>query len=197
MIEESKIQRIRGVFFEHLTHFEDLYSLDSHIIEMEKWAKITYRNNPNADLSVILLSVYLHDIGHYPINDEEDHAVSGEMIARNILEKEGFDKEIIEKVAHCIRAHRCKDVMPETIEAKIVAFIDSVSHATDNNMYLGMAKADTRLSVEQMLNKIDRDLRDLKSFQKDVNMEERAESIENICSAWKVIVTEYRKLNMN
>lgn len=197
MIEENKIQRIRDVFFEHLTHFEDLYSLDSHIIEMEKWAKIVHKNNLNANLDVILLSVYLHDIGHYPINEEEDHAVSGEILARNILEKEGFYKEIIEKVAHCIRAHRCKDVIPETIEAKIVAFIDSVSHATDNNMYLGMAKADTRLSVEQMLNKIDRDLRDLNNFQKDVNMEECAESIKKMYSAWKVIVTEYRKLNMN
>ena len=55
------------------------------------------------------------------------------------LQENGIDQTIIDQVAHCIRAHRCKDVQPQTIEAKIVAFSDSASHLFDS-FYIDMAK---------------------------------------------------------
>jgi metal-dependent HD superfamily phosphatase/phosphodiesterase len=137
----------------------DPYTLVDHIGEMEKWAEKMLKRYPEADREIVKLSVWLHDIGHYPI-DETDHAIKGEKVAREFLEKEGFTGERLEKVLHCVRAHRCKDVMPETLEAKLVACIDSASHMTDS-MYVDILKAG---KFDYACGKLGRDYRDLASF---------------------------------
>jgi predicted O-methyltransferase YrrM len=56
-----------------------------------------------------------------------------------------------------VRAHRCRDVQPETLEAKLVAFSDSASHLVDS-VYIDMIK---KGNGEQVLSKLERDYRDL------------------------------------
>ena len=137
IIEKAKIEFIKMV----KDFGSDPYNLLSHIPEVEKWGNFMIKKYPEADGEVVLLSAWLHDIGHYPVPTDIDHAIRSEQQAKEFLENQNYDKEKMNKVLHCVRAHRCRDVMPETLEAKIMAFIDSASHMTDS-MYFSMAKDD-------------------------------------------------------
>ena len=82
----------------------------------------------NADKEIVLVSAWLHDIasikGHY-----EDHHIFGQDYAEEFLKKHNYPKERIEKVKHCIYAHRgSRDIPRETIEAECVSDADAMSH---------------------------------------------------------------------
>jgi hypothetical protein len=162
----------------------DPYFLMSHVPEVERWAKYLLDRYPQADREATLLSVWFHDIGHYPL-DGEDHAVKGEGFAKLFLENHYYPAERKEIVMHAVRAHRCRDVMPSTIEAKILAWADSASHMTDN-IYLEMAK---REGPEKAAEKLERDWRDLGLFP-----DEKAE-LEKFYSRWKRLLAEYPASN--
>lgn len=186
------IEKAKKNFYQKVKdHKSDPYHLLNHLKEMEKWAKFMINKNNDVDEEVILLSVFLHDIGHYPIDLETDHAVKGEKIAKKWLELELYDSEKTKNVLHCVRSHRCKDIMPETKEAKIIAFIDSISHMTDF-VYLDIAKCDKETgSPCRSFAKMERDLRDLGLFP------EIQKNMLGIYNAWKNLITEYNKLEID
>ena len=115
IVEKAKEQFLRMI----RDYGKDPYGLVSHVNAMEKWAEYLLKNHPEADRETVLLGVWLHDIGHYPPKKNADHSVEGEKVAIKFLKKEGLNKKRISEVAHCIRAHRCKDVMPSSMEARI------------------------------------------------------------------------------
>ncbi|MFZ2777841.1 MAG: HD domain-containing protein [Candidatus Moraniibacteriota bacterium] len=164
----------------------DPWCLTSHLPEAQKWARFLTMNHPEADSEVVVLSVWLHDSGHYPITPE-DHAIKSEKIAKDFLEKEKFNPAKLALVLHCVRAHRCKDVQPESLEAKILACADSASHMTDSSMYPSMLR-DKRAVLT--LEKLERDYRDTKSFP------EVQEKLKDFYEAWKKILTAYIKLDL-
>ncbi|MEI6627171.1 MAG: HD domain-containing protein [bacterium] len=171
-------------------HGSDPYRLLVHVPEMEKWAKAMLSKYPEADADVILLSVWLHDIGHYPIPAEIDHAIRSEKIAKEFLSQENYDADKLEKVLHCVRAHRCSDVLPESLEAKIVAFIDSASHMTDV-VYFKMAKDSKEGRGNfSVFGKMERDMRDLAAFP------EIQAKITGLFNAWKNLIEEYKKFDL-
>ena len=186
---ENIIQKAEKLFLKMVEDFkEDPYFLKKHIKEMQKWAEIMLKKYPEADREIVLLSVWLHDIGHYPLQTKEDHAVTGEKIAKTFLQDENYPIEKLTKVLHCIRAHRCKDVMPETLEAKMTAFIDSASHMTDETVYPRMLRSG---DIESALSKLERDYRDLTLFEKEKN------ELKDLYLAWKNLIKElgrYKKL---
>ena len=158
--------------------------LPRHVAEVEKWARKIMGSVPDADENIVLLSVWLHDIGQAIGDEENDHAVKSEEEAKAFLKKEGLGFGEIEKVAHCVRAHRCKDVQPETIEAKILAVADSASHMTDINYIV-------HLSIrpkEWILGKLERDYRDIGLFP------EIQKEMIPLYQAWKALLTAYPKL---
>jgi hypothetical protein len=107
------------------------------------------------------------------------------------LEKENFPKEKMEKVLHCVRAHRCRDVMPESLEAKIMACIDSASHMTDFSIYSSMAKNDKESGEKfRVYAKMERDWRDVSTFP------EIKKELEPLYDAWKKLIKEYEKINL-
>ncbi|KKR21501.1 MAG: hypothetical protein UT48_C0007G0022 [Parcubacteria group bacterium GW2011_GWE2_39_37] len=169
----------------------DPYGLVNHLKEMEKWAHFMIEKYPDVEQEIVLLSVWLHDIGHYPLPTDQDHAVRGEERARKFLEDHNYDDKKIEKVLHCVRAHRCRDVMPETKEAKIIAFIDSASHMTDT-MYLDIVREDKNNKAEpRVFAKMERDFRDLSWFpevQKDLS---------ELYDSWKKLLEAYQKIDFN
>lgn len=132
--------------------------IDRHVLEVERWAKEIMKDFPQANRNVILLSVWLHDIGILDRTLTMDHAVFAESEARKFLPKIGVDSETTEKVAHCVRAHRNKDIPPQTIEAKILAAADSASHMTEINYIVHIKDDGLRDYVE---GKIERDYRDV------------------------------------
>lgn len=185
------IEKAREKFDEMIKKYpEDIYGLVNHLSEMEKWAKKMLEKYSEAEKEVVFLAVWLHDIGHYPVQ-EKDHAIIGEERAREFLAENGYNKEKLEKVLHCVRSHRCKDVQPETIEAKIIAFCDSASHMTDYQMYLKMIQDDRRDGKEpRVFNKLSNDYRDLGLFP------EMQKELTSLYEAWKKLLEEYNKIQI-
>jgi hypothetical protein len=183
------VEKAKQLFLENISkHGSDPYTLEDHVFEVEKWAKKLFISNPLANEEIVSLGAWLHDFGHYPINPEEDHAITSERKAKEFLEKENYDKSKTEKVLHCIRSHRCRDVMPETIEAKILACSDSASHLT-STMYFDILKiAKNEHTPYSALGKLERDYRDVSLFP------EIKKEITPLYDSWKALLTAYEKL---
>jgi len=169
---------------------DDPWGLLSHVPEAERWAKFALKKYPEIDEEVLLLAVWLHDIGHYPIAKEVDHSVrGGEELAREFLEKENYPEDKSLEVLHCVRSHRNGDVKPKSLEAKIMAAIDSASHAT-TSLYFDVARDDKRDDVEfRVYGKIERDMRDLVDFPEIQN------KLKDIFEDWKKLLRSYEKID--
>ncbi len=101
------------------SHTERVLALCKHIGEKE-----------GADPRVLELAALLHDVGR----QEEDaskgkvcHAEKGSRLARQVLEREGFDAETTDAVVHCIESHRFrKNKPPQSIEARVLFDADKL-----------------------------------------------------------------------
>jgi len=185
----SIIEKSKETFFNYINEAGlDPYTLKNHVVEVERWAKKILKTHPEADEETVLVGVWLHDFGHYPINSNEDHAITGERKAKALLEKEGFDKEKTKQILHCIRSHRCKDVMPETLEAKILACADSASHFTSTMYFDIFYRQKMENYSYRALDKIERDYRDLAFFP------EIKEELTPLYKAWLNLLNSYDKL---
>jgi len=169
---------------------KSIFSFFPHLPEVERWANYMIKNYLDADAEVILVAAWLHDIGHYPLPTDVDHAVRGEERAKAFLEKESYPEEKMKRVLHCVRAHRCRDVQPETVEAKIIACIDSASHMTEH-MYFDMAKDDKMHKRDlRVYSKMERDFRDLAAFP------EVQKKLSELHGAWKKLIEAFEKINL-
>lgn len=75
------------------------------------------------DVEVVRKAAELHDVAR----NEENHAIRGAEVARDILSRKGYSKEFIERVCHCIASHSfTSGVKPETLEAKILSDADKL-----------------------------------------------------------------------
>lgn len=185
------IEKARAEFLKMVNDFgSDPYHLLPHVPEAKKWAEKMLVKYPAVDEEVLLLTVWLHDIGHYPLPTEIDHAVRSEERAKEFLQKENYPEEKAEKVLHCVRAHRCRDVMPETLEAKLMAFCDSASHMTDT-MYLEMVRTDEDGRFARTHAKLERDFRDLAMFPK------MQKELAGLYEAWKMLLEKYEEVGLN
>ena len=155
-----------------------------HLPLVEQQMKKCLKKFPEANEEIALLGVWLHDIGHYPLPTEIDHAVRGEERARAFLAERNVDLYIIDQVCHCVRSHRNKDVPPASLEARLLAFSDSASHLVDTEMYMDMVKGGRG---ELALGKVERDYRDL------ALIEEMQEEYTPLYEAWKVLLTKLIK----
>ncbi len=84
-----------------------------------------------ADMEIVRAAVLLHDVEHPLIENElprNAHQHSSAAFAREALEADGWPKERIEAVLHCIRAHRFRDSseVPLTLEAQVVFDADKL-----------------------------------------------------------------------
>ena len=106
-----------------------------HVVPVVKNA-LLLAEKLNADKEVVEMAAYLHDIGRSIIKDnlkkferENEHHIIGEKDSKEFLKKLVYDKEFIEKVAHCVLTHRGrKGPEPKTTEAKIIACADAMAH---------------------------------------------------------------------
>jgi putative nucleotidyltransferase with HDIG domain len=109
-------------------HIDDWF-LPQHLVEVERYANLLCDKFPEADRDVVGLGVWFHDIGRLRGHDE-GHDVYGAEEAKKVLKNEGYPSDKIDGVYEVCRAHRCKDVKPESLEAKILATADAMSHFT-------------------------------------------------------------------
>jgi uncharacterized protein len=87
----------------------------------------------HADSEVVEAAAYLHDIGRTGAREnfvrDNEHHISGAEETRELLKGFGCNEEFIEKVAHCVLAHRGRmAVKRETLEAEIIACADAMAH---------------------------------------------------------------------
>ena len=101
------------------------YSL-KHTKLVVKLALELCENYADADIEIVAISAWLHDISH----TDEDHHIKSSRIADKLLTKLGMDKK--EEILHCILSHRTGRMpVPFTIEAEIVFSADNLSHFVD------------------------------------------------------------------
>ena len=112
----------------------DDWGFKYHIIPVVKNA-VFLAKKLNADLEVVEVAAYLHDLGISKkiMGDtyakENDHHIVGAEEARNILKELNYSEEFIDSVANCILSHRGrKGPEPITIEQKIIANADAMAH---------------------------------------------------------------------
>ena len=186
------IEKAKKNFLKMVEDFgSDPYHLRSHVPEVERWANYLLKSHPEADPEAVLLFVWMHDLGHYPVPTKIAHAIRGEKRAKEFLEKLNYPKNKMEKVLHCIRAHRCRDIQPNSIEAKIIACVDSASHITDV-VYFNIAKSDKENNCKfRVYGKIERDFRDLSAFPEIQNM------LKEILVCWKKLIKLYEEIDLN
>jgi predicted metal-dependent HD superfamily phosphohydrolase len=135
-----------------------IYSyLPQHVHQVATWAERILTTQPEANSQVVRLAVWLHDIGHVLGQEDTDHAVKSEVESKRFLTENGLDTKTIEAVAHCVRAHRNRDIPPSTPEAKIIAAADSASHFTDINYIIHCQEGIKTYALE----KLERDYRDV------------------------------------
>ncbi len=98
-----------------------------HILPVVKYAKLLAKNL-KAGIEIVELAALLHDIGVIQ-GDKKNHHISGTKEAEKILKKFNYPEEKIEKIKHCIFAHRSsKSIKRKTIEAKCIASADAMAH---------------------------------------------------------------------
>lgn len=111
-----------------------------------------------ANLEILWLAAIMHDIGYF-YSDKKSHAKIGAEKAYKMLLEEGFNGKVAEKVRDTILPHSCIDPKPETIEEKILATADALSHFK-LPYFLWRATVDEKSFKEQLasnLKKLERD----------------------------------------
>lgn len=123
-----KHQRIKEIVEKELTC--SAHNLD-HVMRVYNLCLMIAKHEENVDLEVLIPAVLLHDIARVKeskdITGKVDHAVLGSDIAEDILKNLDYGEEKIEKIKHCIVAHRFRTGNePKTIEAKILFDADKL-----------------------------------------------------------------------
>lgn len=132
---------------------------ERHLCGVETFARKLLNRLPNANKEVVLLSVWLHDLQRIR-GKKGDHATVGALEAGKVLRKYDYDADTIQAIKSVIRSHSCNsNIMPKTVEEKILASADAMSHYA-NDFYLSIAALGQR-NIEEYkkwaLEKLDRD----------------------------------------
>lgn len=122
MNTETKHKKIIEIVQDKLTC--SAHNLD-HVFRVYKLCLLIAKHEKNVDLEILIPAALLHDIARVEESQDKtgeiDHAVLGSIIAEDILRKLEYEEEKIQKIKHCITAHRFRTGNePNTIEAKIL-----------------------------------------------------------------------------
>ena len=102
----------------------DFFAL--HIVEMHDYAKIL-AEKLRADVEVVELAAWLHDIGAITYG-RKDHHITGAKIAEEKLREFGYPEDKIALVKKCVLNHRGSQTSrKESVEEKIIADADAIS----------------------------------------------------------------------
>lgn len=156
-----------------------------HLPQVEKWAKKILLEYPTANSEIVFASIWLHDVGNIVGDKNIDHAINSEQFVLENLSNFDINQDVINQIAHCVRSHRCRDVLPQSLEAKILATSDSLSHMTDS-IYFEIVELQ---GIEATLEKLDRDYRDKSLLKLSFSNE-----IKSLYTAWKTLLSTIKKL---
>ena len=138
---------------------KDKWDWDYHLVSVVKYAN-QLAEKLGADKEIVEISAWLHDITRLK-GDVENHHISGAIEAEKILKQLKYPLGKIERVKHCIYAHRgSQNIKRETIEAECVASADAMSHFDNVPALLYLAFVKKQMSIEEgknwLRNKLER-----------------------------------------
>lgn len=122
-----------------------------HLVPMKDYA-VRLAKKLNADLEIVELAAWLHDISSIIYGRRNHHITSAGIAAKKLNE---FKYNKVEEVKHCIFNHRSSNgLKPMTIEGKIISDADALSNF-DNIpgifkaafVYEGLTQGEARISV--------------------------------------------------
>jgi len=173
MLNYSQIeQEIKSKVLEMAKESPLDWFIDFHLKEVVLAAEDLLKEYPEASREVVILASWLHDLGHLRAKTLEevdlvkpDHHIVGAKMAEDELAHYNLAPEILEKIKKCVLRHRARpDYQPETIEEKIVAVADTLSHF-HSIFYLVYFKVYPTETLKEFVvkqkEKLDRDWRDL------------------------------------
>lgn len=159
-----------------------------HILVVEDFARKLVKQHSQANQEIVLLSVWLHDLGR-AYGHDSDHDQWAAKFVEKYLAKHGFEQKIIDGVKHACLTHRVKDKQPKTLEAKILATADALSHYRHTFylrvFYLWQQRISDYQKIKQKLfEKIQRD------FNQKMFFEEAKDMVREEYQAWMKILNE-------
>ncbi len=127
---EEKYQQIKNIVKKELTGFDVAHDLN-HVMRVYNLCLKLTKGVKNIDLGVLQLAALLHDIaGVKELKDKSGrvcHARESAKMAQKILKKFGYPKNKIDKIVHCILAHRYRTgIRPKIKEVKILFDADKL-----------------------------------------------------------------------
>lgn len=130
-----------------------------HINPVVKIAS-TIAKEMNADVQVVEIASYLHDITKMT-GDRKTHHLTGAQYAENFLNNYNIEEEKIKQIKNCILKHRgSSEFIRNTTEEKIVATADAVAHIkhplTLFYAWYGKRQCEIDKGADGIINKLER-----------------------------------------
>jgi len=129
MKKQELIEEVKNIVFKHIPP-DDIhgYGHTERVYQM----CIDFGHKMGANLFVLKIAVFLHDIGRYSSDlshKNKNHAEVSAEIASNYLKTVDFkfSKVDFENIIHCIEAHSFSNqILPKTLEAQILSDSDKL-----------------------------------------------------------------------
>ena len=154
---EEKYKKIIEIVQEKLIC--SAHNLD-HVFRVYNLCLLIAKSEKDVDLEILIPSALLHDIARVEESADKtgkiDHAVLGSVLVEDILKNLDYEEEKIEKIKHCIIAHRFRTGNePKSIEAKILFDsdkLDIIGATGIARSFMLAGQFGQRLTVNQELN---------------------------------------------
>ncbi len=105
-----------------------------HIVRVYDWSRELAKNYPEADLKVLKVAAYWHDVGRkYESKKVDNHNVKSGRIVEKYLQKKHFSNDFINKVKDAAINHSFS-FSPTTIEGKILHDADKIAFFPDHTI---------------------------------------------------------------
>lgn len=123
---EALYARARRMYGDHALYHHSF----EHVLRDLYRAMLIAQSEEGVDMSVLIPAVLLHDIGFCtPEWKGLGHDLAGARFAAQILPALGYVPETCRAICHCIRAHKGKAELPQSLEAKILYDADVLEKA--------------------------------------------------------------------
>ena len=162
---------------------------EEHFLVVEKFVKQLLRLYPDVNKEAVMLAVWFHDASRAD-GKKENHDLEGAKLAKQVLTQKGFDKRLVDLVYEVCKSHSCKKYKPQSLEAKILATADAMSHFS-GGFYLRLLHKwgktmDYASAKKRLLKKIERD------YQEKILFKEVKTIITPLYQSWQVIIKEIK-----
>ena len=130
---KKKYQKIKKIVEKEIVGAESGHDIN-HVMRVYRLALELVKNDKEIDLGVLMPAVLLHDIAQVVEQKDKSgkicHAKLSAKMAQKILKKFKYSQDKIDKIIHCILAHRYRaigaETEPKTKEAKILFDADKL-----------------------------------------------------------------------